>query len=271
MKRLCILLALWAVCRPVVPVLAGDDLPYETGTGTEAGVLAGAAAVWGFGYWLDRGYPGNRPFLAEEAAALDPGHLPSFDQGATRRWSPAADRLSDRFLMGSLVAPLVLGMTDVGSREPLTLTVMHLEALLLNGGATYLLKNRTRRARPFVYNRDHRIPESLRLSRTARRSFPSGHTSTAFTSLVFLATVYGKMYPESESRYWVWAGCLATATTTGYLRYRAGYHFPSDIWAGAALGGFVGWLIPQWHEVDRALPRGGEKSRPVLVGVTLGF
>ena len=39
------------------------------------------------------------------------------------------------------VAPLSLTFTGTGSKEPLTITAMHLETLLLNGGATYLLKN----------------------------------------------------------------------------------------------------------------------------------
>lgn len=271
MKRFGLLLTFMAALVPAWPAVADTPLPYDTDTGTEVGILAGTAAVWGFGYWLDLQNPESRSFIPEEIHALDARLLPEFDRGATRNWSPAAASLSDRFLSAGMVAPLLLDLSDVGRQEPLALTTMHLETLLLNGGVTYLLKNRVRRARPLAYNRNPAIPESLKLSRTARRSFPSGHTSTAFASLVFMATVYGKMYPDSGSRHWVWAGCLATAGTTGYLRYRAGYHFPSDILAGAALGGFVGWLVPQMHEIDPVTPPANARSRPVLVGVTLDF
>ena len=271
MKRFTLLLFFLAALAPAGTAKGEQPLPYDTDTGTEVGILATTAAVWGFGYWLDRQEPASQVFIPEEIHALDPRLLPEFDRGATRNWSPTAASLSDRFLSASMLAPVLMDVTSVGRDEPLALSTMHLESLLLNGGITYLLKNKVRRARPFVYNNNQAIPESLKLSRTARRSFPSGHTSTAFASLVFMATVYGKMYPEDQSRYWVWAGCLATAGTTGYLRYRAGYHFPSDILAGAALGGFVGWLVPQMHEIDPVQPTANAKSRPVLVGITLGF
>ncbi|PID81862.1 phosphoesterase PA-phosphatase [bacterium DOLZORAL124_64_63] len=271
MKRVCLLSVLLAVLAPVGNATAEPPLPYDTDTGTEVGLLAAGAAVWSFGYWLDRQDPRNRALIPEEVHALDARRLPDFDRGATRNWSPTAAALSDRFLSAGLLAPVLLDLSSVGREEPLALTTMHLECLLLNGGVTYLLKSRVRRVRPFVYNGNPAIPASLKLSRSARRSFPSGHTSTTFASLVFMATVYGKMYPDDGSRHWVWAGCLAAAGTTGYLRYRAGYHFPSDILAGAALGGFVGWLVPRMHEIDPVTPSPGARPRPVLVGITLGF
>lgn len=250
---------------------ASADLPYDTDTGTEVGILAASAALWAYGLWGEKSDPSNRPLTLEEAYALDPNELWAYDRGAIQNWSPAADKLSDHFLHAAIAAPLIMDLSDVGRKKPLALTTMHLEALLLNGGATYLIKNLVKRPRPFVYNRDPRIPDTLVTSRTARRSFPSGHTSTTFASLVFMATVYGKMSPDSESRYWVWGGCLTAATTTGYLRYRAGRHFLTDIWAGAALGSFVGWLVPQMHEMDVVAPGSKNKSRPVLLGLSIGF
>lgn len=89
--------------------------------------------------------------------------------------------------------------------------------------------------------------------------------------MVFMATVYGQMYPDSETKNWVWAGCLATAGVTGYLRYAAGYHFPSDILAGAALGAFTGWLVPQLHEIDRDGPAGTSAKGHMVLGLTIGF
>ena len=250
---------------------AQADYPYQKTSGTELSLLGTSAVLLGLGALADADDPANRPFIPEEIAALDFHSINSFDRSASRNWSPAAARLSDIFLYSSAVAPLSLSMTSEGSREPLTLTAMHLEVLLLNGGATYLLKNLFRRTRPFVYNPDPRIPADLKMSRTARRSFPSGHTSTAFASLVFMATVYGQMNPDSSTRNWVWAGCLTTASVTGYLRYAAGYHFASDILAGAALGAFVGWLVPQMHEIDQDRPVGTNSKRRMFVGLSIGF
>lgn len=253
-------------------VLAGDnDLPYETSGGAEAAALGTAAALWGLGWWADADSPDNRPLIPEEVKALDRSMVNSFDRSATYNWSPGAAHASDILMYSSAVAPLSLTLAEGGGGKPLTVVTMHLETLLLNGGATYLFKNLFRRSRPYVFNDDLRIPDSFRLTRTARRSFPSGHTSTAFASMVFMATVYGKLYPESESRHWVWAGCLATASVTGYLRYAAGYHYPSDILAGAALGAFAGWLVPQLHEIDRDGPDGSLAKSGMVIGLTVGF
>ena len=114
----------------------------------------------------------------------------------------------------------------------------------------------------------------LKMEKTSRRSFYSGHTSSAFASMVFLAGVFERLYPDSDARGWVWGGCLAAATTTGYLRYAAGRHYPTDILAGAAVGAFVGYLVPALHEIEADSPDGpaGEKSRrSVTLGITRGF
>jgi membrane-associated phospholipid phosphatase len=66
--------------------------------------------------------------------------------------------------------------------------------------------------------------------------------------VVFLNTVYGKLKPDSPLRPWLWAGSLVAAGTVGYLRYDSGNHFPTDILAGAAIGGLAGWMVPRLHE-----------------------
>ena len=246
------------------------QFPYEKSQNTEMSVIGSSAILFGLGWWVDDSGD-NRSFIPEEMATLDPLLINSFDRSSTTNWSPTAAHLSDIFMYTAAITPITLSMTSEGTLEPTTITTMHIETLLLNGGATYLLKNLFRRTRPFVYNDDPRIPDSLKMSRTARRSFPSGHTSTAFASMVFMATVYGQMYPDSETKNWVWAGCLATASVTGYLRYAAGYHYPTDILAGAALGAFSGWLVPQLHEINRDGPDGSAAKANMVVGLTLGF
>jgi membrane-associated phospholipid phosphatase len=123
------------------------------------------------------------------------------------------------------------------------------EALLLNNGLLQLLKGVTNRTRPFVYNDDPDIPDELRLEVSARRSFPSSHTANTFASAVFFSSVYAKLHPTSSARPWIWAGSLTLAATTGYLRYQAGKHYPSDIIGGAIIGSLIGWGVPKLHEV----------------------
>jgi len=59
-------------------------------------------------------------------------------------------------------------------------------------------------------------------------SFPSGHTSSAFSSATALARAYPKWYVIAPAM--LWAG------TVGYSRMYLGVHNPSDVTAGAILG-----------------------------------
>jgi membrane-associated phospholipid phosphatase len=61
------------------------------------------------------------------------------------------------------------------------------------------------------------------------KSFPSGHTITAFA----LADVFVERYPEHRWIPWVAYGLAATV---GFSRLTLQAHFPSDVFAGAALG-----------------------------------
>ena len=255
------------------PVLAADNdpFPYELEGGKEAAVLGSTAILFGLGFWADQGYA---PLTPEEIAALDPETINWFDRSATRRYSPGAAKASDIMLYATMAAPLSLGLTDQGSRDAGTLGLMYLETYALQGGLTYLAKNLFSRTRPYVYNDNPDIPLELKMEKTSRRSFYSGHTSAAFASMVFLASVFERLYPDSSARGWVWGGCMTAAATTGYLRYAAGRHYPTDILVGAAMGAFVGYLVPTLHELEGDGPGGpaGDKSRrSMTLGITLGF
>lgn len=65
------------------------------------------------------------------------------------------------------------------------------------------------------------------------RSFPSGHSAAAFA----LAAVLAMYYRRLRWLFWLLAiGCA-------FSRYLNAVHWPSDCWAGAALGYTVGWLV----------------------------
>jgi undecaprenyl-diphosphatase len=120
---------------------------------------------------------------------------------------------------------------------------------LLTVGATQALKSLFGRPRPFAYARAEGPQQDLRRRPTARRSFPSGHTANAFAAATFLGTVFGRLQPGDAARTWVWAGGLGVAAAVGYLRIRSGWHFPTDVVAGALIGAAAGALVPKLHDV----------------------
>ncbi|MFK7784930.1 MAG: phosphatase PAP2 family protein [Crocinitomicaceae bacterium] len=79
------------------------------------------------------------------------------------------------------------------------------------------------RDRPFVT-----YPELENLVHPKDNSFPSGHTSVAFSTATSLSIAYQKWYVYVPS--FLWAGAV------GYSRMHLGVHYPSDVLIGALIG-----------------------------------
>jgi|GEM_PF-1316564 len=79
----------------------------------------------------------------------------------------------------------------------------------------------------------------LRPDESARNTFPSGHTATAFLGATLVAIEYGG---------WWGIGAYTLATGVGVMRLYNGRHWFSDVVAGAALGSMCAvaayWLLP---------------------------
>ena len=67
---------------------------------------------------------------------------------------------------------------------------------------------------------------------------------------------------------WIWAGGLAFAGSTGYLRIAADRHFLTDVLVGASVGAAAGLVLPRLFDEDGVtagrLPTPGASA---LVGV----
>ncbi|CAH1001782.1 hypothetical protein LEM8419_02688 [Neolewinella maritima] len=168
------------------------------------------------------------------------------DRGATRNECDVARVLSDELLRGAMLLPATLAISRRGRRKGLVLATMLAQTMLLNDGFTKMTKVLIRRDRPLTFN--EQVDSGAKMGSDARQSFVSGHTSNAAALSFFTAKVFHDLYPDSPWRPAIWAGAAIVPLATGYARYRAGKHFPTDIAAGYALGAALGILIPQWHK-----------------------
>jgi Membrane-associated phospholipid phosphatase len=104
----------------------------------------------------------------------------------------------------------------------------------VDGVLTYGLKHAVNRTRPsFAYSGDI-INRNIAIENEASLSFPSGHTSLAFTTATALSLKYPKWYIIAPS--FLWAGSV------GYSRMNLGMHYPTDVLAGAILGAGSAWV-----------------------------
>lgn len=98
---------------------------------------------------------------------------------------------------------------------------------------TQALKYSINRQRPAQRFPDEIFPAQLK----SGHSFPSGHTSLAFSSATTIALQYKKWYIVVPA--YLWAGSV------GYSRMYRGLHYPSDVLVGAVVGVGSG-ILSHW-------------------------
>lgn len=98
------------------------------------------------------------------------------------------------------------------------------------------LKHAINRTRPF-----ETYPDIQKLAAGGSSSFPSGHTSDAFSTATSLSLAFPKWYVIGPS--------YTYATLVGYSRMHLGVHYPSDVLAGAVVGAgsaFLCYKAQKW-------------------------
>jgi membrane-associated phospholipid phosphatase len=190
----------------------------------------------------------------DRLAQLNPKNISKFDRSATHNWSPNLDAASSVTKDIVKWSPVIFFIPKIKNKKWKNfsiLSVMYLEGFFLNKGLTNITKTATKRKRPFLYNNttiSTEKKENLAQKDNSYRSFYSGHTSVAFFSAVFASKIYTDIYGKSTMSYIVWGTTLSLATATGYLRYKSGWHFPTDIIVAAFAGSAIGYLIPALHK-----------------------
>lgn len=74
---------------------------------------------------------------------------------------------------------------------------------------------------------------------TSDSSFPSGHASQSFAAATFTSANIHRAWGDSSATTWIDAGVYTAAGLTAYSRVEGGYHHPSDVLVGVALGNFL--------------------------------
>lgn len=222
--------------------------PYQLDTKREVGLLSLALGTQLAGITVINNI---EPLTIAEIELLQPSQIKGFgfDRKTVRHFSAKAHHTSDFFLFGSMALPVVL-MADKNIRKDFwKVSTMASEAFLLNAGLTTLVKGTVQRTRPYAYNPLVSVEEKM--TKTARTSFFSGHTSAVSVLSFFSAKVYTDYHPESKWKPMIWTAAAVIPATTGYLRYRAGKHFPTDVIVGYGVGAAIGILIPHLHRSNK--------------------
>ena len=151
-------------------------------------------------------------------------HYPQWDKGMDYTSSSMYPALA--IVPGTmLITGLATKNKDLQRSAVKTCVSLGINTILTTG-----LKYAVNRPRPYETYPDLVIKRTS----TGPYSFPSGHTSYAF-SLATSATLATK-------KWYVALPCYVYAGAVGYSRMRLGVHYPSDVLAGALLGVGSSWL-----------------------------
>lgn len=217
--------------------------PYHLDLKKEGVITAFGVTTMTSSYFIDKETP---IYSSTQLADLSRTSINFFDRTATYNYSSSAQKTSDVLSLGSKFLPLVL-LLDKNQRSDFgTIAALYAETYLISNGLTSLTKTSIRRTRPFVYNEDVAIDHKLTSS--ARYSFVSGHTSKTAAMTFFTAKVYADYHPDSKWKPVVWTAAAVVPAVTGYMRVKAGKHYPTDVIAGYAIGAATGILVPQLHK-----------------------
>lgn len=145
-------------------------------------------------------------------------HRTPFQTKAQLFISNTNDYVNVAIPVGVLLAGIIRNDNDM-KQNALYIASSSATTFLLNT----LIKRLVKRQRPFITN-----IHLTAVYQPSSYSFPSGHTSSAFSSAVALSRAYPKWYVIAPSLLW--------SSAVGYSRMYLGVHNPSDVAAGAILG-----------------------------------
>ena len=160
-----------------------------------------------------------------------------------RPYSSTLDHVGTATEVVSMLAPAVLLAAPMEDWVPLG--IMYVEAALLANGIKEIGKALIFRPRAYMYFDGY--PESKVKDGDWRKSFPSGHTTMAFTGATYATYVFSEYFPDSPWKIPVIVGSYAFAVATGALRIASGNHFLTDVIVGAIIGSASGFLVPYFH------------------------
>jgi len=184
-------------------------------------------------------------------------HTPIF--GSEKNARDASDNLMNAIGVEAVVTALATRSGDnpvQWSYSKLKGLAVEVSAASATGGATALLKDATGRKRP---------------DKGSDTSFPSGHTSAAFSFMTLANRNLDYTDLPTNLRSVVKIGNALAASGVAWARVEGRRHYPSDVLVGAALGHFLTAFI---HDAFLNLPEQSEVQftiSPVEQGAVVGL
>jgi len=240
-----LLLFLFSVCFSVLLPAQGLR-PYNPTNATNVGLISLGGSITIGSMFLDKKVT---PMTELEVGNLDVNKIWPIDRFSLRHLSFESDEFTDKLLLTSFASPFFLMLDRTGRDNFDDMALIVFQGAMLNAALINLTKVTARRARPYNYNPD--APMDMKLRKSSRYSFYSGHVATAAYFSFTTAQLYSDLHPRSGLRPYIWAAAALLPATVAYGRMRAGKHFFTDVLIGFAAGTAIALTVPALHRAGR--------------------
>lgn len=224
------------------PARAADrlDLEYAKGWVSDIKLLGTAPARWQRAQWIELGaVAGVTAAVYGFDRRIQSGVQEHRTASCDRAARPAEHFGNGMYLTPGLGAAYVTGALADSPRAR-RVGLYGFEGFILSGAITNALKSMGRRHRPYTGD-PYDTWDGPGLSGSAdNRSFPSGHSTSAFAVMTVVATEYADTG-------WVPPVAYGLASATAVSRVYQNKHWASDIVFGSAIGYFTSKAIVGYH------------------------
>lgn len=177
-----------------------------------------------------------------------------------QRRTPAMDNAMRWWSNSLILAPAIPAGMAIGGwagsdKQMLKAAGQSGVSFLATFGITMGLKALVKRPRPYIQYTDDLVPVTT--ERTY--SFPSGHTSFAFSTATSLSLQYPRWYVVTPAMLW--------ACGIGFSRMYLGVHYPTDVATGAIIGMLSAYITFQIQQ--RIEQQKDESGLPPAKGVMI--
>ena len=202
--------------------------------------LASAGVLGGSLYFQEK----VQPLSLQQIKVLDKKSINAFDRYACNQWNPAIAKGSDLLAIGSVLLPSFYAFNSKTKADFMPIVNVSLQSLFLSQALANLAKF-SKRNRPYLYNSEVSMEQKIKPD--ARMSFFSAHTTTVSASCFSFAFAHQTYYGDSKANSYIWTAAAIVPAIEGYLRVKAGKHYPSDVIVGYLAGLGSAWLMHRIH------------------------
>lgn len=186
-----------------------------------------------------------KPLTINQISLLEVKNVNRFDRIACSQWNPKMAKASDVLAIGSALLPSYFYFRNQSREDFYKIGNVAVQSILLAQALANVSKLSLRN-RPYLYNNGVDVSEKLKTD--ARMSFFSAHTSMVSSSCFSFALACQTYQINKKSMPYIWTGAALLPAIQGYLRVKAGKHYPSDVIVGYLAGLGSAFLMHQLHK-----------------------